>query len=608
MPEMPAAHAAVAGPRRPGRGDAARRAGMALLVLLVVAWCCGTAAAADDAAYPADLRAKLDTFEGVALDKADAVYAKGDHARAVAEYDAFLARFPESRAVPYAILRKGRGLQQSLKRFEAIRVYQEVLDYFPDDVPFAALALYRIGECHAESGDIDKALVVWAKFAADEAYVRQPVGAAALNALAGNLIRQGRLDEGIARYEQVATTFRTANPERAREAIRLVTEHHVRTRPDPRRLRDFYVAVKTFEAKPQEPAEDAARDAVYWPRVREAVVGHGRFDAGQQAARQAYYATWAAAAAAALPDDDEQQIAAAGFAFQADGDVAAWTGKLDAHFARLQKPGDYGRVVRWVEACASHPEHMETYYAKLDFAKLSNDDITRLVLTLLRNGQPRWASSTFDKLRLDDMADDAKGRLADAMREFGGQAAAREMAVRASLACRDRNLGKSLALRYLHWRCAPSNSAMRTPADVDDALRLAAELESAPDHATRAASLAANILQWVGRYEEAIQAYRKADDPPHSLFATAECLQKLGRIEPAVAQLAEIESFFKDQAAEAALRIAYVYRDTGKDDRYVATLRGVLKKYPQSSQSSEAHQRLEELGVRIGGGVNADGT
>ena len=42
---------------------------------------------------------------------------------------------------------------------------------------------------------------------------------------------------------------------------------------------------------------------------------------------------------------------------------------------------------------------------------------------------------------------------------------------------------------------------------------------------------------------------------------------------------------------------------------YVAhrrSLRMVLKKYPKSGQSSEAHQRLEKLGVRIGGAIDAD--
>ena len=64
--------------------------------------------------------------------------------------------------------------------------------------------------------------------------------------------------------------------------------------------------------------------------------------------------------------------------------------------------------------------------------------------------------------------------------------------------------------------------------------------------------------------------------------------------------------FFKDRAPEAALRIAYIQRDAGRKPQFVAQLRAVLKKYPKSSQSSQAHQELEKLGVRIGGGVDAD--
>jgi hypothetical protein len=32
----------------------------------------------------------------------------------------------------------------------------------------------------------------------------------------------------------------------------------------------------------------------------------------------------------------------------------------------------------------------------------------------------------------------------------------------------------------------------------------------------------------------------------------------------------------------------------------------VLKKYPKSGESSQAHQRLEEMGLPIGGGVDAE--
>ena len=114
-------------------------------------------------------------------------------------------------------------------------------------------------------------LKAWADMADDADYIKEPLGASALNALAENLIKRGKADEGIARYEQVAIEFRGANPDAARAAIRRVVPHHVRTKPDAKKLRDFYVAAKTFEHNPQEPGADAASDGLFWGRLREAI-------------------------------------------------------------------------------------------------------------------------------------------------------------------------------------------------------------------------------------------------------------------------------------------------------------------------------------------------
>ena len=73
-----------------------------------------------------------------------------------------------------------------------------------------------------------------------------------------------------------------------------------------------------------------------------------------------------------------------------------------------------------------------------------------------------------------------------------------------------------------------------------------------------------------------------------------------------MASLREIENFFKDSAPEAGIRVAHYYRDAGQKDKYISSLRGVMKKYPDSGPSSTAHQELEALGVKIGGGVDAE--
>ena len=550
-------------------------------------------------------RAKLDTFEGVSIDKADKVFAAKDWPRAVAEYDAFILQFPESKITPYAILRKGRAMQEELKRFEAIKIYQEVLDFFPDDVKYAAAALYQIGECHMQNGNVPKAMKAWFELSEDADYVKEPVGAPALNGLAENLIRQGKADEGIQRYEQVAIEFRTKNPDAARGAIGRVLPYHVRTKPDVKKLHDFYVAVKTFHHGPQQPGGDIATDANFWAAVRQIIEQNDKFTDVQKGERDAFYRYWAGQMQGKLPANDDHQIAIANYIRAYDRDAAAWAQRLDKLFAAHHKEGDVGRIIRWIGLYATDKAKTEEYYRKLDFAKMSNAEIASLVYTLLeKGGEPALAANTFGKLKLAEMKDDEKQAICNWMRDRHNLPGTRDLAVRACLAFNDTNRGKMAALRYYHWRA--QHGHLRTGADITDGLAIAAEMQKAPEFAKESFVLGGNLLQWSGKYEEAIKAYQQADSPPQTLFWTAECLAKLGRLEPAVSQLREVENFFKDRAPEAALAVAYLYRDAGIKEKYVRSLRGVLKKYPKSGESSQAHQRLEEMGLPIGGGVDAD--
>jgi hypothetical protein len=58
------------------------------------------------------------------------------------------------------------------------------------------------------------------------------------------------------------------------------------------------------------------------------------------------------------------------------------------------------------------------------------------------------------------------------------------------------------------------------------------------------------------------------------------------------------------------LAIAHVHKRTGgkkpSNTEYVAALRAVLKKYPKSSESSDAHEELEDMNVKTGGGVDVE--
>ena len=108
------------------------------------------------------------------------------------------------------------------------------------------------------------------------------------------------------------------------------------------------------------------------------------------------------------------------------------------------------------------------------------------------------------------------------------------------------------------------------------------------------------------KYEQAIKAYQQADRPPENLWRIVECYASLKKLAQAVAQLREVEWFFKDHAPQAVLRIAHLYKGFKMRPEYIAALREIMKKYPKSGQSRQAHVELEALGVRIGGAVDAD--
>ena len=160
---------------RPGNGFA-RLVSLTFLLCPMSAWCQDVAG--QEILYPGDAFAKLDTFEGLNLEDADKLYGKGDFKGAYAAYKAYSFEFPKSKAMPYVLLRMGRCLHKLDKRNAAVTAYQDVVDYFPDDVRYAAAALYHIGECHGQNGDEAKRTAVWARMVKDDGYVTQPNSAA----------------------------------------------------------------------------------------------------------------------------------------------------------------------------------------------------------------------------------------------------------------------------------------------------------------------------------------------------------------------------------------------------------------------------------------------
>lgn len=128
-------------------------------------------------------------------------------------------------------------------------------------------------------------------------------------------------------------------------------------------------------------------------------------------------------------------------------------------------------------------------------------------------------------------------------------------------------------------------------------------LKASPDHAGPAlAWTEAELLQRVGRHEDAIQAYRNSNRQPDSSWRIIDCLLALDRDADAIRSARELESLGGDIAPRAAIRVADIYRGADDKGREIAQLRQVLVRYPQTGESSQAHLRLEAYDVPLVGG------
>ncbi len=567
------------------------RAGWSLLIAGTLVLFGERSAMGQEVAYPNEAFAKLDVFEGNNLSKADKAFNAKQYRQSLAEYDAFLLEYPQSAAVPYAVYRKGRSLQLDGKRFEAIKLYNQVLDFFPNEVTFASASLFQIGKSHWDNGDQEKASKFWIRLADDKQYSKQPIAAAAINDLAGYLMTLKNEQTRAATYlEQVAVDFRTQNPQVARSAIASLIRYYVRTKPDEPKLRAIYAKTRTFDHNPvSQVPKELGTDKTYFKRLTAYVKENGTFTKEEAKDAEAYYRYWAGVLDGKFADDDDYQVDLAGFKLGYEKDQAKWVERLDKQFAAYQKPGDYTRVVKWIGLYAGDKKKTGEYLAKVQFDQMKPGDILSLYVILAdATKDNELARSVFAKIPLAKFTDQEKTEK-----------------IFPEVTRRDEKLVEDLAASYQNKELGRHRLLIyyQSTEVWPKALALAEELTKSPDFSQDAYFRKGTILQRTGKYQDAITAYKQTDNAPTNLFRIAECLTALKKTEEAVAQLREVENFFKKQAPQAALEIARVYKRAGNKDRQIASLRGVLAKYPASAESSEAHLELEAMGIKKLGGA-----
>lgn len=546
---------------------------------------------------PAELFKRLDQFEANALRNADATFAKAISARekrgdlliqASKEYDLFLKEYPKSTAAPFVLFRKARCLHLDDKRFQAIKAYNEILDYFPDNVPYAAPALFMIGKANWESGEKLEARKAWAEMAEDKDYCRHPLAGDAIVQLADYLVERNEVPKALEYYGRAGVEFRQKNPAAAQLAINALVSYYTATKPDEAKLREYYRKFQTF-GQPQKVPEDLGNNQDYWRTIQALVNNNGRFSDEKAAERDRYYKYWAGLMDKMFLSDDDFRINVANWHRIYEKKNEGWFKRIDEQFNAYQRDGDYDRILKWVSIYSKFKPKVTEYYSKLDFAKMKYPQIRRLMEILYDEvADAEMAKRVFLMIKIDKLPDADKESLAN----YFARKKEPEIVIRICEMFEDMDWGKMTKLRFYVGG-----------GNIKDGLPLSEEMMKVEKYAKEASWAKADFLFKDRKYEDAVVAYRAVDDQPKNLWKIVDCFVAMRQLESAVQQLREIEGFFAPAAPQACLRVAYVYKQFGEKALCVSELRNVLKKYPKSGESSQAHRELEALGERIGGAV-----
>ena len=564
------------------------RLSLVLAVFCVVLGAAG-GVAADEIQYPSKDFAKLDTFEAVAVEDADKLFNKKDYPGAYAAYKAYSIEFAQGRALPYVLLRMGRCLHLAGKRNTAIKAYQDVVDYFPNDVAYAAGAMYYIGQCHMQNGNDDKALSVWAKMVKDKDYVGQANSGSALIALADAMQKRGDHGEAAEYQWRTAVTFRKSNQNAAREAVGEVVYHYAVRSPNHQTLSEFYEQVGSFHHQ-QRKVESAEESQNYWQHVLGVVLGAKLEDAKRVQVCQ----YWDAQMGDRFADNDALRVAWFNTRLGHDKDAAAWAKRMNEQFMRV--PTTVDRVKKWLSYFGPSEKARDAFYEKHGKPLVKSLD-TKEQMSLVRHlrhpyRMHKQASEVLTAISTNGMSDEMIRDYAWNVADYQGE----DAFLRAVAKMKDSD---AAARARFDWYYSKSH---RNGEMQQKALAEVPVLSKSPDHSQAIVWNHAQLMEWQGEFEQAIKLYRSANRQPHSTWAVIDCYIKMKQYPKAVQLCKELESIGGGTASQACLRAADIYKTAGDKGKEVQQLQLVLRRYPKSSQSSEAHRRLESYGVKLIGG------
>jgi tetratricopeptide (TPR) repeat protein len=275
-------------------------------------------------------------------------------------------------------------------------------------------------------------------------------------------------------------------------------------------------------------------------------------------------------------------------------DRDSWVARMEKQFT--EQPASLDRVLKWCGYYQASPEMRSEFFAKQSKPFLAGMKTAEQVKLMNHLRHPLRmddeAQVVMRAVRTDGMTDEEIKAYASFVALYEPEDAVMRYIAR----IKDKLFAAKARFDYYNARIH------RNQPNMEKALAEIPALEKSPKYAEGLDWAKAGLLRGLGRYDEAIKAYRAANRQPDSTWAVADCMVALKQYDQAVKSVKEIESVGGAVASRACLKAADIHRIAGDKGREVNQLRVLMKRYPKSGESSEAHNRLESYGVALTGG------
>ncbi len=483
---------------------------------------------------------RLNAFERAQYNKAKKLFEDKQYRAAAAEFEKFKIQFADSSVLPYVIFMRGYSLHKAKDRNRAIKTYNEVLDYFGDQIDDAAAALFHLGIAHFDNGDDRDGMAAMKEMADDEDYSRHSLAAGALRILADNHWKNKEPSQAVKYWKQVVRDFHDANKRESERARNNVIGCYIRD-GDYKGLIDWIALdEKNKDVKHRVWVAKAIWD-VAW-------LGFERHWSGKH--------NWD------KYTDFNKKVKAK--------DMAAFW-----NFFHDQRP--------WFEK----DKQLWDFYARgIRFLsqRMGDDAVLEKAIN--------EADAFIKTVKKAEDADTMYSYLIDRLREGRKFSRARYLVNRIS----NRVLAAWKEYDILGHGEGKWKDAVKKLDQIE-------ENGDEKEKMRAMESRAWVYKERLRMYDEAIEQYRKLSNPPKNLWGIQECYYRQGNMKNALTTLREIESSFPNDAPNAAWHRAYYHQKANQTKDAIAEARRILKHYPKSDASSKAHQLLEGYGIKTGGGL-----